>query len=388
MDATLADLGCGWDWRAVHRSRPREVLSCRHCGHRLHAKVSPNGLRFFAHDAGANCVIGESLSHHLLKLELALSVRAVGWTAQFEVPAADGSWRADVLATSPDGLLRMAWEAQLSQITRSEIAERTSRFARDRVHVCWVSAGRRSSPWWFGTVPSLRVEAGSAGAEWTVVDGLVAFVDGSWVPRSASLTEFVGWVLARRVRVYAPTSDAVVWTAPGYIAAERAALEDAHRSLAEIEAKQLEDEARFRIKRLALRDGGTAEALQQAVEVEGRARAARVAARPPSDPKRLSGTAKAIDHMLAAHNVAVTPGWSIGETHWAEGVPLVDDNGVPVAVFNPHRSKLCEEAGLVLSELLLLFPDWQSLEGFRQYPGPRTILMHQRVEVVGTSPEA
>ncbi|MEU5209328.1 hypothetical protein [Streptomyces sp. NPDC020742] len=31
-----------------------------------------------------------------------------------EVPAISGCWRADVLATSPDGSWRTAWEAQLS----------------------------------------------------------------------------------------------------------------------------------------------------------------------------------------------------------------------------------------------------------------------------------
>jgi hypothetical protein len=37
----------------VHRTRPRPPLSGRQCGHGLHAKVPPTGLRFFAHDHGA-----------------------------------------------------------------------------------------------------------------------------------------------------------------------------------------------------------------------------------------------------------------------------------------------------------------------------------------------
>ena len=73
LDATLPDLGAGLDWVEVHRARPRAPLTCRGCRHRLHAKVSRGGLRFFAHDPGArSCALaGESLAHRLLKLNLA-----------------------------------------------------------------------------------------------------------------------------------------------------------------------------------------------------------------------------------------------------------------------------------------------------------------------------
>ncbi|MEK8141670.1 hypothetical protein NKH18_00825 [Streptomyces sp. M10(2022)] len=36
----------------------------------------------------------------MLKLEMAAAIRDAGWFAELEVPAADGSWRADVMATS------------------------------------------------------------------------------------------------------------------------------------------------------------------------------------------------------------------------------------------------------------------------------------------------
>lgn len=63
------------------------------------------------------------MAHRLLKLQLASAIRDAGWYAELEV-AGEG-WRADVLATSPDGTRRMAWEAQLAQITVDELRERT-----------------------------------------------------------------------------------------------------------------------------------------------------------------------------------------------------------------------------------------------------------------------
>lgn len=53
LDATVEDLGCGWAREAVHRVRPPAELRCPECGHGLRAKVSPRGLRFFAHLPGA-----------------------------------------------------------------------------------------------------------------------------------------------------------------------------------------------------------------------------------------------------------------------------------------------------------------------------------------------
>ncbi|MFC8536801.1 hypothetical protein ACFUJY_23180 [Streptomyces sp. NPDC057249] len=57
------------------------------------------------------------------------------------------------MASSPDGTARMAWEAQLSAITAEEIKERTARFAKDGVRVCWVATRLRP---WVGAVPSVH----------------------------------------------------------------------------------------------------------------------------------------------------------------------------------------------------------------------------------------
>ncbi|RPK83299.1 hypothetical protein EES45_07335 [Streptomyces sp. ADI97-07] len=102
LDASLPDLGCGWDWNAIHRVQPPARLACPECGHEMHAKVSPLGLRFFAHAPMApTCTLAEeSMAHHLLKLELAQAARAAGWMAELEVSGPDGRWRADVLAST------------------------------------------------------------------------------------------------------------------------------------------------------------------------------------------------------------------------------------------------------------------------------------------------
>ncbi len=95
LDATMLDDA---QWGTIHRVRPRPLLSCRGCGRPVHAKLSSNGLRFFAHDRRSpGCPSdGESAEHLALKSEMANLSRSFGWNAELEV-AGDG-WRADVLA--------------------------------------------------------------------------------------------------------------------------------------------------------------------------------------------------------------------------------------------------------------------------------------------------
>ncbi|MDQ0835893.1 hypothetical protein QF032_007737 [Streptomyces achromogenes] len=125
VDATLPDLGGGLAWSQIHKVRPRIPLACPECSWSLHPKVSRYGVRFFCHDPGRppSCELSnESWEHHMLKLEMAAAIRAAGWYAALEAPAEDGSWRADVLASSVDGKQRMAWEAQLSPISTIRVS--------------------------------------------------------------------------------------------------------------------------------------------------------------------------------------------------------------------------------------------------------------------------
>ncbi|MFF3113607.1 competence protein CoiA [Kitasatospora sp. NPDC057904] len=165
LDATVDDLGAGLHWSTVHRAKPRPDLRCPACAGLVHAKTSHRGLRFFAHDTvQPHCPsTGESLEHHHLKRALAHAARTAGWHAAVEVPG-DG-WRADVLATAPDGR-RLALEAQLSPITTADIEMRTRRYAAAGVDSCWVTTTR--APWLLA-VPSLQVRQDEA--DWVVVDG-------------------------------------------------------------------------------------------------------------------------------------------------------------------------------------------------------------------------
>jgi competence protein CoiA len=140
IDSTLADLGIGALWQSVHRVRPRVALCCAACGRSMYAKVSPRGLRFFAHDAAQrDCPLnGETADHRLLKSAIAAAVRRAGWHAELEAAGPDQRWRADVLAISPDGSRRVAWEAQLAQQHVDDTRARTVRYAEDGVEVVWV----------------------------------------------------------------------------------------------------------------------------------------------------------------------------------------------------------------------------------------------------------
>jgi hypothetical protein len=187
LDASTEERHGEGAWRRIYKVRPRAPLTCRGCGHGLHAKVSPNGLRFFSHDAAqSDCpTAGESLAHRLLKLELVSAARAAGWDGELEV--AGTGWRADVLATSPEGR-RVAWEAQLAQITPEEIVDRHSTMTTDGLEVCWVADRHRA---WIGHVPAIAVapahpETGETGLH--VVAGHARFA-ASWCEDRRSCDE-------------------------------------------------------------------------------------------------------------------------------------------------------------------------------------------------------
>ncbi|MEU6370858.1 hypothetical protein ABZ876_35365 [Streptomyces sp. NPDC046931] len=202
LDASLPDLGCGWDWSAIHRVRPPVPLACRECGHGMHAKVSPLGLRFFAHAPGApTCtLVEEPMAHHLLKLELAQAARAAGWMAELEVSGPDGRWRADVLASTANSR-RVALEAQLASITAAEIRARTQRMGADGVRAYWFSD--RSRIPWLGAVPSMRLAR--QGEDLVAVEPMARFTGAYWDPEpSIPLSEFVGRVLTSRLVSHAP----------------------------------------------------------------------------------------------------------------------------------------------------------------------------------------
>src|SRR5699024_3273643 len=142
---------------------------------------------------------------------------------------ADGSWRADVLASDPTGAWRIALEAQLSPITADDILSRTDRMRANQLGVCWFSD--RPRPPWLGTVPSIRLEPSDGDRQLLVAEGLYRFAPPWWqAVRAVALVEFLGWLFAgkavphhvRRPQGLPQRQPAWIWTASRYIRAEQA----------------------------------------------------------------------------------------------------------------------------------------------------------------------
>ncbi|MFD8321867.1 competence protein CoiA family protein [Kitasatospora purpeofusca] len=387
--AHLPDLGCGQAWERVWKARPAAPLACPECLHPVHAKVSRGGLRFFAHaPRPPHCEIalqGESEAHHLLKLELVGAAREAGAHAELEVRAADGSWRADVLATDPTGTRRTALEAQLSPITDDGITARTERMLADGVTSCWFSD--RPRPPWLGTVPSLRLAAADSGL--VVAEGLVKLAGGRWVAApQVPVADFLRWVFTDRVVQHAPQLALshpqrqldLVWTAPQYIAAEDAHVREARRRELEQEQQRAAQRAQAAKRRAGI---DASNALSRAGARERAAAAERQARLAPSDTVEIRrhvlrmnrGVRLAIAHLAREHGITTEIGWSLADPRWAAGTPLIGPDGAVVAVFDPAPSLVKGEAFGLLAGMLLLFTTAADLKRFdratRRPPRPR-----------------
>ena len=246
--AHLPDLGCGQAWEAVWKVRPSAPLTCDECHHPMHAKVSRNGLRFFAHAPHApNCTLAlETLAHHMLKLELLKAAQDAGVHAEMEVRGPDGTWRADVMASDHGGTWRMALEAQLAAITAADIADRAERMGADSVESIWFS-DRPQVPW-LGVVPSARLARPEDGEDLIIASGLVKLAPcdcgdpdcraSCWLGVPATLSRFLGWVFTGRVVRYGTryhlaegiwSDPDYIWTAPRYVAEREAEMERERR---------------------------------------------------------------------------------------------------------------------------------------------------------------
>ncbi|MGV9454570.1 competence protein CoiA family protein [Streptomyces sp. NPDC003635] len=365
--AHLPDLGCGQGWEAVWKTRPPAPLTCAECGHAMCAKTSRAGLRFFAHTPGAPaCALAlESVAHHLLKLELANAARDAGAHAELEARGPDGTWRADVLATDPAGAWAMALEAQLAPITEADLAARTEKMAADAVPAIWFSD--RPRPPWLGTSPSARLERTEGARHLAIAEGLVKFTGSGWSSVPASLPQFLTWAFSGRIVTHAPRTPllypqrtlATVWTAPQYIAAETAHLEEEKRRRRIQEARMARQQAAKDKRREEIRARNAltrAKALAEATAAEQAARA-----QPPGTTCQVArvfrpGVDRALAKLADEQGIVATVGFSTGDTRYAGGVPLVDEHGVPVAVFDPDPRRVRGEAFLLLAGLPLIFP--------------------------------
>jgi competence CoiA-like predicted nuclease len=130
------------EWELLKTQRDELRMSC--CGVRAVMRVSKLGLRHFAHYTrdldGVVCDWKpESEDHLRAKMEIISACRVAGWSVQPEARAEDGEWRADVLAwrNGRHGVVRVAFEVQLSPQSRAETEMRQARYAEAGIRGCW-----------------------------------------------------------------------------------------------------------------------------------------------------------------------------------------------------------------------------------------------------------
>ncbi|WP_190194119.1 competence protein CoiA family protein [Streptomyces minutiscleroticus] len=342
-------------------------LTCDECGHNMYAKTSRTGLRFFAHAPGAPaCALNlESVAHHLLKLELANAARDAGAHAELEARGPDGMWRADVLASDPAGTWMTALEAQLAPITDADISARADRMKADGVTSIWFSD--RPRPSWLGAVPSVRVARPDGERHLTVAEGLVKFNGCGWSPVRTTLSQFLAWAFTRHVVPHTPRALlrysrrplATVWTAPQYVTAETSYLEEEERRRRAREAQLAALRQQEEKKREGIRARNAVTRTKALTEATAAEQAART--QPPGRLRQVArlyrrGIDQALAKLAEEHGVTATVGYSTGDPRYAGGVPLVDERGVPVAVFDPNPHRVRGEAFLLLAGLPLIFP--------------------------------
>ncbi|MBD3575263.1 competence protein CoiA [Streptomyces sp. KD18] len=343
----------------------------------MYAKTSRGGLRFFAHAPGApTCALGlESVAHHLLKLELANAARDAGAHAELEVPGPEGTWRADVLATDPAGNWATALEAQLAPITGVDITARTDRMRADGVTSIWFSD--RPRPPWLGIVPSVRLERSEAAGHLAVAEGLMKFESRSWKPVPASLIQFLTWAFTQRIVPHTPRTPTqypqrplpTVWTAPQYVSAEDTHLVEEERRQRAYETRMAALRAAQERKREEIRAQNAisrAKAVDEATTAERAARAARTGRLREIAIRFRPGIDLALAKLADERGVTATVGFSTGDPRYAGGVPLVDENGVTAAVFDPDPGRVRGHAFRLLAGLLLIFPSQTSQRRFEK----------------------
>ncbi|MGI5144245.1 competence protein CoiA [Streptomyces sp. CA-106110] len=305
------------------------------------------------------------------KLELANAARDAGARAELEARGPDGKWRADVLATDRNGgAWSTALEAQLAPITDVDITARTEKMRADGVTSIWFSD--RPSPPWLGTVPSVRLSRPNGEEHLIVAEGLVKFEGRGWSPVTTSLSQFLAWVFARRVVPHVPRTLlgcrqralVTVWTTPQCIRAEDAYLLEEERRRRTDEARMAELE-KARVATRAKDAAARAKALAEAAAVEQTARTHQAGAwRREMALHFRRGIDEALTKLAEEHGITATAGYSTGDPRYAGGVPLVDEEGVPVAVFDPDPKRVRADAFCLMTELLLLFPNKASQRYF------------------------
>ncbi|MEU0398236.1 hypothetical protein ABZ208_36895 [Streptomyces sp. NPDC006208] len=230
--------------------------------------------------------------------------------------------------------------------------------AADGVPSVWFSD--RPRPPWLGVVPSVRLAAGENGV--AVVEGLARFAHPTWWPQDpVPIAQFMnrlftGQIVSHRPRVAmsrTARSLATVWTTEAHIRLERSYTDWQEQQKQKAAENARREEERRRVRE-ELRAGERDEEElrhdeQQQQEAEDRRQWARQAARSieliaradhtrlalARHSGRLPGIQRAIVRLAQEHRVPVVIGRSVGDPRYAGGVPLVDDDGTLLGVFDP-----------------------------------------------------
>jgi hypothetical protein len=128
------------EWRAIQAQKPPIRMFC--CLTQGYMRVREEHQEFVHYRRTEECLgRPDSPSHDLLKIAVRNAARASGWSAEVEVPdaAPDRKWIADVLASKATA--RVAFEIQISPITKEALLRRQDVYSRSRVRCCWFVKG-------------------------------------------------------------------------------------------------------------------------------------------------------------------------------------------------------------------------------------------------------
>jgi hypothetical protein len=128
------------EWRAIQAQKPPIRMFC--CLTQGYMRVREEHQEFVHYRRTEECLgRPDSPSHDLLKIAVRNAARASGWSAEVEEPdpTPDRKWIADVLANKD--AVRVAFEVQISPITKEALLRRQDAYSRSRVRCCWFVKG-------------------------------------------------------------------------------------------------------------------------------------------------------------------------------------------------------------------------------------------------------
>lgn len=166
--------------------------------------VQRSKIRFFRMFAGNESgeTEPETLHHLRLKKKVLDTALSLGFDADIEVPAPDGSWIADVLIQRP-GRKPLAIEIQWSYQNSDEFIRRTQRYKESGVNCIWIYAGVKPDNCVVHAfdkemfpVYGIRLDDNVIKIPLKRSDETVWF-DGKWI----DVSDFIGIALSRKMKI-------------------------------------------------------------------------------------------------------------------------------------------------------------------------------------------